>query len=70
MVQRSDKYLADQYLRRERREGRAHATWPEESDRKTPRLLGYGITLRRLKHGYELVPGLTAGEQELDANIP
>ena len=32
MVQRSDKYLADQYLRRERREGRAHAAWPEESD--------------------------------------
>ena len=24
--------MADQYLRRERREGRAHATWPEESD--------------------------------------
>ena len=32
MVQRSDRYLADQYLRRERREGRAHAAWPEESD--------------------------------------
>ena len=32
MVQRSDRYLADQYLRRERHEGRAHATWPEESD--------------------------------------
>ena len=32
MVRRSDRYLADQYLRRERREGRAHATWPEESD--------------------------------------
>ena len=31
MVRRSDRYLADQYLRRERREGRAHATWPEES---------------------------------------
>ena len=27
-----DRYLADQYLRRERREGRAHAAWPEESD--------------------------------------
>ena len=25
MVRRSDRYLADQYLRRERREGRAHA---------------------------------------------
>ena len=33
MVQHSDRYLADQYLRRERREGRAHATWPEESAR-------------------------------------
>ena len=32
MVRCSDKYLADQYLRRERREGRAHAAWPEESD--------------------------------------
>ena len=32
MVRRSDRYSADQYLRRERREGRAHATWPEESD--------------------------------------
>ena len=32
MVRCSDRYLADQYLRRERREGRAHATWPEESD--------------------------------------
>ena len=32
MVQRSDRYLADQYLRRERHEGRVHATWPEESD--------------------------------------
>ena len=32
MVRRSDRYLADQYLRRERREGRAHATWLEESD--------------------------------------
>ena len=32
MVWHSDRYLADQYLRRERREGRAHAAWPEESD--------------------------------------
>ena len=32
MVRRSDRYLADQYLRRERREGRAHTTWPGESD--------------------------------------
>ena len=32
MVRRSDRYLADQYLRRERHEGRAHATCPEESD--------------------------------------
>ena len=32
MVRRLDRYLADQYLRRERCEGRAHATWPEESD--------------------------------------
>ena len=32
MVRRSDRYLADQYLRRERREGRVHAAWPEESD--------------------------------------
>ena len=32
MVRHSDKYLADQYPRRERREGRAHAAWPEESD--------------------------------------
>ena len=32
MVGHSDRRLADQYLRRERREGRAHATWPEESD--------------------------------------
>ena len=32
MVQRSVRYSADQYLRRERREGRAHAAWPEESD--------------------------------------
>ena len=32
MVRRSDRYLADQYLRKERREGRAHAAWPEESD--------------------------------------
>ena len=51
MVRRSDRYLADQYLRRERREGRAHAAWPEESDHKTPQLLGYGIMLRHLKHG-------------------
>ena len=32
MVRCSDRYLADQYLRRERRDGRAHAAWPEESD--------------------------------------
>ena len=32
MVRHSDRYLADQYLKRERREGRAHAAWPEESD--------------------------------------
>ena len=32
MVWCSDRYSADQYLRRERREGRAHAAWPEESD--------------------------------------
>ena len=32
MVRHSDRYSADQYLRRERREGRAHAAWPEESD--------------------------------------
>ena len=32
MVRRLDRYLADQYLRRERHEGRAHAAWPEESD--------------------------------------
>ena len=32
MVRCSDRYLADQYLRRERCEGRAHAAWPEESD--------------------------------------
>ena len=32
MVRRSDRYVADQYLRREGREGRVHATWPEESD--------------------------------------
>ena len=32
MVRRPDRYLADQYLRRERHEGRVHATWPEESD--------------------------------------
>ena len=32
MVRCSDRYSADQYLRRERREGRAHAAWPEESD--------------------------------------
>ena len=32
MVRRADKYLGDQYLRRERREGRAHAAWPEETD--------------------------------------
>ena len=56
MVRRSDRYLADQYLRRERCEGRAHAAWPGESDRKTPRLLGYGITLRRPKHE-EWAPG-------------
>ena len=31
MVRRSDRYLADQYLRRER-QSRAHAAWPEESD--------------------------------------
>ena len=31
-VRRSDRYLADQYLRRERHEGRAHAAWSEESD--------------------------------------
>ena len=37
--------------------------------RKTPRLLGYSITLRRLKHE-EWVPGLTAGGQELDVDIP
>ena len=28
MVRRLDRYLADQYLRRERREGRVHAAWP------------------------------------------
>ena len=32
MVRHSHRYLANQYLRRERREGRAHAAWPEESD--------------------------------------
>ena len=32
MVRRSDRYLADQYLRRERCEGRVRAAWPEESD--------------------------------------
>ena len=32
MVRRSDRYLANQYLRKERRKGRAHAAWPEESD--------------------------------------
>ena len=32
MVRHSDRYSADQYLRRERHEGRAHAAWPEESD--------------------------------------
>ena len=32
MVRRSDRYSADQYLRRERHGGRAHAAWPEESD--------------------------------------
>ena len=32
MVRCSDRYLADQYLRRERCEGRVHATWPEKSD--------------------------------------
>ena len=32
MVRHSDRYLADQYLRRERHEGRAYAAWPEESD--------------------------------------
>ena len=31
MVRCSDRYLADQYLRKER-QSRAHATWPEESD--------------------------------------
>ena len=31
MVRRSDKYLADQYLRKER-QSRVHAAWPEESD--------------------------------------
>ena len=31
MVRRSDRYLADQYLRRERH-SRVHAAWPEESD--------------------------------------
>ena len=36
MVRRSDRYLADQYLRRERHEGRVHATWPEESDPQDP----------------------------------
>ena len=36
MVRRSDRYLADQCLRRERREGRVHATWPEESDLQDP----------------------------------
>ena len=32
MVRHSDRYLADQYLRRERCDGRVHAAWPEESD--------------------------------------
>ena len=32
MVRRSDRFVADQYLRREGREGRVHAAWPEESD--------------------------------------
>ena len=36
MVRHSDRYLADQYLRRERREGRVHAAWPEESDPQDP----------------------------------
>ena len=31
MVRCSDRYLADQYLRRERRKGRAYAAWPEQS---------------------------------------
>ena len=36
MVQHSDRYVADRYLRREKREGRAHAAWPEESDTQDP----------------------------------
>ena len=36
---------------------------------RTPRLLGCGITLRHLKHE-EWAPGLTAGGQELDVDIP
>ena len=38
--------------------------------RKMQRLLGHDIMLRRLKHEWELVPGLTAGGQELDENTP
>ena len=36
MVRHSDRYLTDQYLRRERHEGRVHAAWPEESDLQDP----------------------------------
>ena len=71
MVRCSDRYLADQYLRRERREGRAHAAWPQESDPQD-------TTTAWVQH-YAEAPearigvgrrGLTAGGQELDMDTP
>ena len=32
MVRRSDRYFADQYLKREIQEGRAHTAWPQDRD--------------------------------------
>ena len=32
MVRRSERYFADQYLKREVREGRAHSAWPQDRD--------------------------------------
>ena len=51
MVRCSDRYLADQYLRSERHEGRAHAAWPEESDPQDTTTAWVQHYVRHLKHG-------------------
>ena len=66
MVRCSDRYSADQYLRRERHEGRAHAAWPEESDLQDTTT----AWVRHYAEAPEARIGVGAGEQELDADTP